>query len=83
MIQEQEQSGSLLCGAGGPGLSLRGLFVLRKLARFLSGSTIPSLSVCGNALLPKNYMFMGESEALWGGVGATATLPMSKSSPKV
>lgn len=50
MIQEQEQSGSLLCGAGGPGLSLRGLFVLRKLARFLSGSTIPSLAVCGTAL---------------------------------
>ena len=61
MIQEQEQSGSLLCGAGGPGLSLRGLFVQRKLARFLSGSTIPSLAVCGTALLPKKDMFMGES----------------------
>ena len=31
-------------GLGGPGLSLRGLFVLGKLARFLSGSTIPSLA---------------------------------------
>ena len=46
-------------GLGGPGLSLRGLFVLGKLARFLSGSTIPSLAGLQHCTCPRKACSRG------------------------